>query len=229
MTGDGTAATGEQEAGRTATLHYIHDPLCGWCYGAQPMVEAVQQLASSAIALQLHGGGLFHGSTLTASTRQHIRESDQRIARITGQKFGAPYFDGLLSDPETCYDSAAAIAAILAAQGLDADAGPPMLRGLQVAHYHEGLRVSEGRVLAGIAESIGLDPDRFQAALSSQSPESVVKHIAATRHRMHVSGATGFPTFFLESAGRTVRIGHEPHYGAPGEFADAVRIAWEQF
>ncbi|MEG1327174.1 MAG: DsbA family protein, partial [Janthinobacterium sp.] len=24
------------------TLHYIFDPLCGWCYGAAPLVEAAR-------------------------------------------------------------------------------------------------------------------------------------------------------------------------------------------
>ena len=23
-------------------LHYIYDPLCGWCYGAAPLVEAAR-------------------------------------------------------------------------------------------------------------------------------------------------------------------------------------------
>lgn len=26
------------------TLHYIFDPLCGWCYGAAPLVKAAQSL-----------------------------------------------------------------------------------------------------------------------------------------------------------------------------------------
>lgn len=31
-----------------ATLHYIHDPLCGWCYGAAPLVKAARQEFGSA-------------------------------------------------------------------------------------------------------------------------------------------------------------------------------------
>ena len=26
----------------SATLHYIYDPLCGWCYGAKPLIQAAQ-------------------------------------------------------------------------------------------------------------------------------------------------------------------------------------------
>lgn len=34
----------------TATLHYFHDPFCGWCYGAAPLVAACSpaRLASAA-------------------------------------------------------------------------------------------------------------------------------------------------------------------------------------
>ena len=27
---------------QNATLHYIFDPLCGWCHGAAPLVDAAQ-------------------------------------------------------------------------------------------------------------------------------------------------------------------------------------------
>lgn len=29
----------------TPTLHYIHDPLCGWCYGAAPLVRGLDGCA----------------------------------------------------------------------------------------------------------------------------------------------------------------------------------------
>ena len=28
----------------TATLHYIYDPLCGWCYGSAPLVKAAREI-----------------------------------------------------------------------------------------------------------------------------------------------------------------------------------------
>lgn len=33
-----------------ATLHYIFDPLCGWCYGAAPLVEAARTVPGLAVA-----------------------------------------------------------------------------------------------------------------------------------------------------------------------------------
>ena len=36
------------------TLHYIHDPLGGWCYGAAPLVRVARGL----VHVQAHGGGM---------------------------------------------------------------------------------------------------------------------------------------------------------------------------
>lgn len=44
-----------------ATLHYIFDPLCGWCYGAAPLVEAARTVPGLAVAF--HGGGMLAGPT----------------------------------------------------------------------------------------------------------------------------------------------------------------------
>lgn len=36
-------------------LHYVHDPLCGWCWAASPLVQAAREL----VPVQAHAGGLF--------------------------------------------------------------------------------------------------------------------------------------------------------------------------
>ncbi|WP_375381790.1 hypothetical protein [uncultured Sphingomonas sp.] len=36
-------------------LHYVYDPLCGWCYAAEPLVRAA---VTARIPVVLHGGGL---------------------------------------------------------------------------------------------------------------------------------------------------------------------------
>ena len=48
-------------------LHYIFDPLCGWCYAAAPLVKAARSVPG--VTLQWHGGGMLTGAhtrTITA-------------------------------------------------------------------------------------------------------------------------------------------------------------------
>ena len=88
----------------SATLHYIYDPLCGWCYGAEPILWSAAK--ASGVELELHGGALWPEPTqLPEPTRLYIRQADQRIAQMSGQRFGPDYHNGLLLDPTMVLES----------------------------------------------------------------------------------------------------------------------------
>ncbi|MEW9625836.1 hypothetical protein [Rhodanobacter geophilus] len=83
----------------TATLHYIHDPLCGWCYAAQPLVGAALAQLGGRLALRLYGGGLFgEPHQVDAGLVRHIVHSGERIAQLSGQPFGEAYRQGELAE-----------------------------------------------------------------------------------------------------------------------------------
>lgn len=47
-------------------LHYFYDPLCGWCYGASPLLQAVAALPG--VSVEMHAGGMLdesEGRTIT--------------------------------------------------------------------------------------------------------------------------------------------------------------------
>ena len=70
----------------TPVLHYIHDPLCGWCYAAEPLVQAA---AAAGIPVVLHGGGLW-GSPIHApeAKRRMMRATDDRLAALARPPIG---------------------------------------------------------------------------------------------------------------------------------------------
>lgn len=201
----------------TSTLHYIHDPLCGWCYAASPMIEAV---ANAGIPIVLHGGGLMATPMhLAPDKRAYIRRSDAHIAELTGVTFGAAYLDGLLMDAGTVFWSRPTIAAVLAAGHIEPGAELRMLRAIQHAHYVEGRRVVDLSVLTAVAGAIGLAENAFGLALETAA---VDEHIAAARQLMQRAGLRGFPGFLLERGADLVRVEHEPFYGRPAEFVLAI-------
>jgi len=200
----------------TAVLHYIYDPLCGWCYGAEPLAWAAAKV--DGLTLRLHAGALWPQPTrLPEGTRRYIQQADQRIAQMSGQPFGTPYLTGLLEDPTLVLDSRPVIAAVLAAQSLDAAKGLPMLKGIQHAHYERGQRVVEEGTLLEIAAGIGLDGVAFAAALRSVP---VDEHIAASRALMSKVGAQGFPTFVLEIDSDWLAAPHGRFASSPAQFGE---------
>jgi len=115
----------------TLTLHYVYDPLCGWCYAVTPMIEAVAQ---TGIEIVLHGGGLWEPATSPMpEKRAYIRQNDTRIAALTGMAFGPAYLDGLLTDATTVFWSSPTIAAVLAAGTMETGADLRMMHAIQTA------------------------------------------------------------------------------------------------
>ena len=201
-------------------LHYVYDPLCGWCYAAEPLVEAAAEVG---VSIVLHGGGLWDpGVHAPEAKRRSMRETDARIAQLTGQAFGEAYLEGLLVDPASLWWSRPTVAAVLAAESLKAGGGLAMIAAVQRAHYVEGRRVVENAVLADAAGAVGLDPARFTQALQAAPVDA---HIQATRRLMQGYGLQGFPSFLLERDGHVARLPHEACYGRPADFVAAVQTA----
>ena len=201
-------------------LHYVHDPLCGWCYAVEPLVEAA---ADAGMPIVLHGGGLWDPAVhATDAKRRSMRETDARIGRLTGQPFGEAYLEGLLVDPASVWWSRPTIAAVLAAESLRAGQGLAMIAAVQRAHYVEGRRVVEDAVLAEAAGTIGLDPSHFTDALKAVPVDA---HIQGTRQLMRSHGLQGFPSFLVEHEDRMARLPHEACYGRPAVFVAMIQDA----
>ena len=187
------------------TLHYVFDPMCGWCYGAAPLIAAARAVPGLAIAL--HGGGMmtgFNRQPVTPQLRDYVMAHDKRIAQLTGQPFGAAYFDGLLRDTGAVLDSAPPSIAILAAEAL-AGRGLDMLHRVQHAHYVEGRRVADSAVLADLARELGLASEPFAQASAALAGRELEQHFAASRQFLARSGGQGFPTIVLEKSDGTLQ------------------------
>lgn len=194
-------------------LHYIYDPLCGWCYGAKPLVHAAQAV----LPVIAHGGGMMTGAnrqTVSPHLRNYVMPHDRRIAEYTGQPFGEAYFEGLLRDETAVFDSTPPIAAVLAAEQI-AGHGLALLGRLQSAHYVEGRRIADDAVLIELASDIGLEPEGFQTAFKNAETD---RHIKASRELLANIGGHGFPTFALEQDGQFTLIDIGPWLGKPQAF-----------
>lgn len=199
-----------------AVLHYIYDPLCGWCYGAEPLVWAATKV--DGLALRMHAGGLWPQPTrLPDNMRRYIREADARVGQMSGQPYGEPYLNGLLFDADLVLESRPVISAVLAAQALDPNKALPMLRGIQHAHYERGQHVVREGTLRDIAAEIGLDVAAFTEARKSVT---VDEHIAQSQELMNNVGAQGFPTFVLQIGTDWFAVPHGRFASTPGKFAE---------
>ena len=208
----------------TATvLHYIYDPLCGWCYGAAPLISAAREV----LPVSAHAGGMMSGTSrqpVSDTLRNYVMPHDKRIATLTGQPFGDAYFNGLLHDQGAVFDSEPPISAVLAAEALSGR-GLDLLARIHIAHYVEGRRIAEVAVLTDLAVELGIDSAAFAAGYASISGAETRHHITDSRHLLARAGGHGFPTLVLERNGNLEALDIGPWLGRP----DALRTHLMQY
>ncbi|HKW84293.1 MAG TPA: DsbA family protein [Burkholderiaceae bacterium] len=203
-----------------ARLHYVHDPLCGWCYAAAPLVKAAREV----LDVVAHAGGMLTGARRRAVTddwRSYVMPHDRRIEALSGQPFGVAYFDGLLRDRTAVLDSAPPTTAVLAADRLGGR-GLDLLARLQTAHYVEGRRIADREVLVELAQDIGLAGGPFAAAFDELAGEPTEAHFSQSSQLLHAIGGNGFPTFALERGRQLELVASAPFLGKPQAWKDEL-------
>jgi putative protein-disulfide isomerase len=209
---------------KTVTLHYLFDPLCGWCYGAAPLLAAAHSLPG--VQIELHAGGMLTGSnrrSISPQWRAYVLPHDRRIAELSGQPFGDGYFNGLLNDQAAVLDSEPPSSAILAAQTI-AGQGLAMLQRLQQAHYVEGRRIADLPVLVALAGELGLPLPQFSNAYQVVRGRQTQSHIAASRALMAQAGVQGFPSVLLvDGQGRMHALDLSKYLGRPEQWLSYLR------
>ena len=142
------------------TLVYVHDPMCSWCWGFAPVLEALLSSLPESVAVRRLLGGLAPDSEepMHVSIREHVQRQWRRIQReIPGTEFNFDFWSRCAPRRSTYPACRAVIAA--RCQGHEFD--PVMTRAIQRAYYLEARNPSDAETLIALAEDIGLDLELF--------------------------------------------------------------------
>lgn len=190
-----------------ARLLYVMDPMCSWCWGFAPVVEALAaQAAERGVPMELVLGGLRRDQVaIDAAARVRYLGYWQAVNASTGQLFN---FEAGLPEGMR-YDTEAACRAVVTVRNLDAQSAWPMARRIQQAFYQEGADVTHAPTLVKLAEEVGIPRIEFAEAFDSED-----------QHRATVAdfswaqdlGIAGFPTLLAENRGRLALLtnGYQP-------------------
>ena len=80
----------------TATLYYIHDPMCSWCYAFRPVWEQIQQQLPVDIRVQYVLGGLAPDSDqpMPLETRAYVQDQWHKIIQtVPGTVFNFDFWE----------------------------------------------------------------------------------------------------------------------------------------
>ena len=185
-----------------ASLIYVADPLCSWCYGFGPQLKALlADLPDTPLDIVVGGLRAYNTEVMTEADKDNILSHWRRVQDATG----LPFNYEALSRPGFIYDTEPACRAVVAARQLAPQANLEVFLAIQHAFYVEGQEVTDGAVLARVAAAAlqrcgsDVEPAAFRALWADEAT------IAATRDEFIQTqrwGISGFPTLVLEHDGQ---------------------------
>lgn len=174
-------------------LWYVTDPMCSWCWGFTPVIEAVQEAYGSRLVTEMMLGGLYPGGTepLSDVERHDLLHDWRQVHERTDQPFD---FDHAMPPGFSC-NSEPPSRAVLAAASLNENKGFAMMKAVQSAFYAGALDVSNMEILAELAVGLGLNRKKFLQSYESDAVRSATQAQFIKTRQM---GVRGLPALVLQ-------------------------------
>ena len=201
----------------STTLHYLFDPLCGWCYGATPALSTLA--AAPGITLELTPTGLFSGQgarPMSDDFAAYAWSNDRRIARLTGQSFTDHYRQSVLGDRRQDFDSGPATLALTAVSLTAPTRELEALKAIQRARFVDGQDVTHAPTLATLLRSLGLEAAcaMFESA-DADLPGANLARTGRAQALMREFNARGVPVFIADTGTRRWMLNASGIYANP--------------
>lgn len=194
----------------SSQILYVTDPLCLWCYGMAPDLEAFYATLPSDIHCETINGGLFpakNARVADKSFRNYLKGAAQQVTEYTGQIFGDSFWS-LLETPNFRYDTEPSARASVAIKHLLNEASMrSFIHDLQRAVFIEGKNPNDTEVLADIAVQQGADREGF-VTLFNDSKNTIETHKEYMQAKQ--IGVTGFPAviYIANNKGYSLAAGY---------------------
>ena len=202
-----------------ATLYYIADPMCSWCWGFHPVLQKVRGDLPAEIPLVYVMGGLAEDSDepMPDEIRAYVQNAWREVDERTGARFNWDFWTRC-SPVRSTYP---ACRGVLSAAAQEKEAGPAYFEAVQKAYYLQARNPSETETLVELAGEIGLDESRFATELRSPETEQHLQDQFSLRRRL---GIRQFPSLVLGAGNKNTLItkGYSDFDTVMGEWVPAL-------
>ncbi|MFC6224049.1 DsbA family protein [Hymenobacter artigasi] len=190
-------------------LLYVHDPLCGWCYGMSPVINQVQRAFAGRVDVSVLCGGMVRDDDAgpIGESWDYIRQSLVQVEDVTGVAFGEP-FKALGEAGTYHYDSEPPSRAIVAFRHLTQDPARAVAfaHAVQTAFFRDGQDLNAAATYAPLLAPFEVDEAEFLRRWAAPETATATQQEFAAVARI---GVQGFPT-------AVVRIGEQGYVLARG-------------
>lgn len=179
-------------------LWYSADPMCSWCWGFAPIIEAIKDAYRAQVRIALILGGLRPGTTepLSGAMRAEILHHWEVVHERTGQPFA---FVGALPEGFV-YDTEPASRAVVTVGELQPEATFVYFKTVQAAFYTQGQDVTQADTLATLAQAVGIEPAVFHRHFDMQAVRQKTQSHFRQARRL---GIQAFPTLVMQTGSQS--------------------------
>ncbi len=177
-----------------ATLFYVHDPMCSWCWAYRPALLQIQDALRGKVDIIDIVGGLAPDTDepMPQDMQQTIEGYWRKIAAQLGTEFNYDFWKKNTPKRATY----PACRAVLAAEKQGGqDTARAMTLAIQQAYYLRAMNPSEEDTLLQLADEMGLNFDIFMADLDSDAIQTELLEAIAFARSI---GGNNFPSWFLK-------------------------------
>lgn len=185
-----------------ATLYYVHDPMCSWCWAFRPSLNKLLEELGGKVDLVRLLGGLAPDSdqAMPEETRLFVQRNWQAIEyQVPGTQFNYQFWQNCKPRRSTYPACRAVIAA--RAQGEEFDLA--MTLAIQQAYYLQARNPSDNETLTELAGELGLDKNRFKQDIKSLDVDETLRQEIKQSRRL---GLNSFPSLLLDTGDKQINI-----------------------
>jgi len=181
-----------------ASLIYIADPMCSWCYGFGPQLSTLAT-GLPEISIEIVTGGLraYNRQIMDTQLKATLRMNWQLVEKRTS----LPFNYARLEQEDFIYDTEPTCRAVVVTRLLAPQHTLKVFLAIQDAFYRDGRDVTQGSVLAEIASDVltaadyAIDINTF---LQEWASEKAVEETRADFQQTKNWKINGFPTLVLQ-------------------------------
>ncbi len=185
------------------TILYVYDPMCGWCYGFDPVMEEVSKEWGDRFHFEVVSGGMITGDrqgVIAPQMAEYIINTVPRLEKMTGVKFGESFLSALRNG--TYYASSERPSRAMAVfKTLQPENAIAFAYAMQKELFLLGRSLEDDATYRGLCKDFGLDADAFLKGLEAPAAVSAAQDDFAHSGRL---GVSGFPAVIGVREGKAV-------------------------
>ncbi len=170
---------------------FVVDPMCSWCWGFAPIMEALRKSDDYTCSLVVGGLRTKGEMRWDESSKRYLQGHWQQVSKSTGQPFSNALFEKEYFDYDT-YPACKAVVSVCELFGMQRSF--EYLHIIQNAFYAKGEDITQVEVLMGLLDSIDIDIEKFDTFYKSDRAQLLMEHDFSKARSM---GANAFPSVVI--------------------------------